>query len=535
MPFTVKDMLNMNCFSDLELIAGKNGIDRIIKTADVMDAPDVNEWLIGGELVITTAYVMKDNPMEITKLIKKLHEAEAAALCIKLKRFILELPQEALDVADELNFPIIRMPYHYLFSEIFNPLLSEVINDQAKRLSFSEKIHKSFTQLVISGVETQHIIDTIKNLINRDIAFVDRYFNKEYLAFSNSEFKEDMTSLDLEKILLKYNYLKLNINDKTHGYLIYSEKYLGEKNNDLLEYDEIVLGHAITVLKLDLQNRISNHQIESKYREHFVQDLIFNNIQSLQEIRSRADLYNWKFESPSVVIIFDIDNFKQQYIELKNNLEENLEEIKRNIFLKIENNMNNLFEQAVYTTFSDNIVFIIQNQSEVDKDDFINSLKEAAENVRELIQESSKFDLTIGIGKYKKNVMNIFRSYREARKAVDLSRMMKKNKVMLYDDLGVYKLLENISRSISAKNFYNSYLKKLINYDKKNNTELLETLEALSRNDWNMTETAENIYIHYNTIKYRVKRIEEILDIDLQDPDEKFNLTFSLKLFNLDK
>ncbi|MGM0603360.1 MAG: PucR family transcriptional regulator [Bacillota bacterium] len=525
----------MTNFSDLELIAGKNGLDRVIKAADVMDAPDVYEWLIGGEVVITTAYVMKDKPLEMTKLIKRLDKAGAAALCIKLKRFIFKMPQEAIDIANELQFPIIKMPYHYLFSEIINPLLSEVINDQAKRLSFSEKIHKSFTHLVISGVETQQIIDTIKSLINREVAFIDRYFEKTYLSSTDSEFTDIINNNNVEKILSKFNNLELSINNKIYGHLIYSEKNNIDGNNNFIEYDEIVLGHAITVLKLDIQNKISNHQIESKYREQFVQDLIFNNIQSLEEIKTRADLYNWEFRSSSVVIIFDIDDFKQHYVELESDFEDDIEEIKRTIFSLIERNMKDSFEQAVYTTFSDNMVFIIQNKTKLKKVLFIKSIQSTVEKIRNIVKERSKFDLTIGIGKYKKNTMNICKSYDEARKAVDLSRMMKKNKVMMYDNLGVYKLLDDLSTDLSAKKFYNSYLEELINYDDKNNTELVNTLEALSRNDWNMKEAAEEIYIHYNTMKYRVKRIEEIMDIDLQDPDEKFNLTFSLKLFNLNK
>jgi purine catabolism regulator len=532
-PFTVRDMLQLPCFSDLEVIAGEKGLDREVKAADVMDAPDVYEWIIGGEVIITTAYVMKDDPMAMENLIIKIEEAGAAALCIKLKRFIDELPDEVLETANKLDFPVIFVPFHYLFSEFINPLLSEVINNQAKRLSISEKIHKSFTQLVIEGGGLQQIVNTLAELIKKDVAFYDVYFDEVYIAGFSSEFKVEINSSSLEELLARYDYYSVKIDKKIYGYLIISDKYIKNSGDKINEYEEISLEHAMTVLKLNIQKKISNHQIETKYRDQFIHDLLFNNIQSLKEVKKRASLYDWTFDKGLVTIIVDIDDFKSKYLEIQSNLSQTLEKVRRNIFLKTKNIVESFFSHAVYTTFSDNIVFIIQNFYK--EEYFSNKIKDITNKINEKIKKDIDFTVTIGVGSYKDSVMDIHESYAEAQKAIKLSRVLKKDKIIFYDDLGIYKLLEDFSETDSIKEFYDSYLGSLIQYDDEHNAELLHTLESLIKNDWNIKETAEKLFVHYNTVKYRMKRISKILGIDLQDPEQKFNLALSLKLLKMDK
>ncbi|SKA09843.1 PucR family transcriptional regulator [Selenihalanaerobacter shriftii] len=531
MAFTVSDMLQLECFNDFEVIAGEDGLDRSIKAADVMDAPDVYDWIIGGEVIITTAYVMKDDPMAMKNLIIKLEESGAAALCIKLKRFIDELPNEVLEIANQLNFPIIFVPFRYLFSEIINPLLSEVINKQAKKLSISEKIHKSFTQLVIDGGEIEQILDTLLELINRDILFHDFYFDKNYIKSSSDKFKRNVKSLSLDEILAKYEHYSIKIDNDIYGYLILSDEY-NRADNEINEksYEEISLEHAMTVLKLNIQKKISNHQIEAKYRDLFIHDLIFNNIKEVEEVKKRANLYDWEFNDGLVTIIIEINNFNEKYLENSQKLNQTLENVRHNIFFKADRIIKNTFFKAVYTTFSDNIVFLVQDCGEKE---FMKVIKKATHKIQNIIEDDTEFKVSIGVGSYKQSIMDIHESYVEAQNAIKISRNFKKDKIIFYDNLGVYKILEKVSDVASVQEFYISCLGDLIKYDNENNANLLDTLEKLVHNDWSIKKTANELYIHYNTVKYRIKRIGEILEVDLQDPEQKFNIAFSLKLLRL--
>src|SRR5690606_32054135 len=142
----------------------------------------------GGEFLITTAYIMRHNPLELKDLVIKLNKNGASALGIKIGRFIEELPLEVKETGDRLNFPIIYIPTDFAFSDVINPVLSKIVNAQAKKLMMSEKVHKSFTQIVIEGKGTGDIVDTLYRILNRNVTFMDLVFNKNYIKSKSNEF-----------------------------------------------------------------------------------------------------------------------------------------------------------------------------------------------------------------------------------------------------------------------------------------------------------------------------------------------------------
>ncbi|PRX30469.1 purine catabolism regulator [Orenia metallireducens] len=530
MALTVKEMLKISDFDGLEVLAGKGGLDRIISAVNVIDAPDVYNWIRGGEIFATTGYIVKDEPNMLKDIIIKMDKQGASGLLIKLKRFIDELPIEVIEVADKLNFPIISIPFNYTFAKIISPILLEIVNEQATKLFFSEQIHKSFTKLVINNGDTQQIIDTLSNFINEDIAFYDIYFDEVYFQISSDRFKEKLSSLSLKEVLERYSYYTIEVDEKIYGYLIKADNEVEKKD---MEYNEIALEHAMTVLKLDIQKKISSYQIETKYRDQFIQDLLFNSIKSLEEVKKRASLYEWEFNDGLVTMVIDVDDFRNKYLEAEKNLDRKIREVKRTIFLKTKKMIKSSFADVKYATFGDSIVFLIGHSSKEEAMVEINSI---TDKLRREVKKDIEHTISIGVGSYKSSIMDIHKSYIEAQKAIELGRMIYGDDVTsFYDELGVYGLLKEISQSNSAKEFYNSYLLNLIEYDKENDTELLNTLKSMVRNDWNMREAAKELFIHYNTMKYRFKRISEILDFDLQDPKHKFNVVFSLKLLRLNQ
>ncbi|WP_429081904.1 PucR family transcriptional regulator [Brassicibacter mesophilus] len=526
----MKDMINFPSF-DFRVIAGHKGVNRVVRTVSVMDAPDIYNWLKGGEFLMTTGYIMKEDPLQIRELIIRIERAGAAALGIKLKRFIDELPKEVIDIANELDFPIVEIPMSFSFVDIINPVLSEVVNKQARTLLYSQKIHKSFTELVISGESIEKIVSTLSSILNRKVIYYDVYFDNIYCNGLDDEKVEKIRSKDLTEILSLYTCYCINIDMKKYGYIV-----IYDEEEDIGEYDKIALEHAATVLKLEIQKKISNLQIEARYRDEFVQDLIMNNVKSLQEIRSRSELYDWNFEVGSIVAIFDIDNFKGEYLNIKQKKHNRiLEETRESIFTHVRKKLRQCFKNCVYTNFSDSIVFII-NSSFKNIEAFKKELKKISDDIKEEVLKKYKFTITVGIGSYKDSPEDIHISYDEARKAIKLGRSIySKNKTIFYEDLGIYKLFDNLSDTENIKEFYSSYIGKLIKYDRENNTQFLDTLRYLVKNDWNLKVTAKEIYIHYNTMKYRFNKITEILGMDLKESEDKLNIAIALKLLHMAK
>lgn len=517
-------------FEGFKLLAGAGGLGRRVSTVTVMDAPDIYDWMKGGEFLITTAYIMKDNPLELKDLIIRLNKNGASALGIKIGRFIEKLPDVVKDTADRLNFPIIHIPINYAFSDVIHPALSRIVNAQAKKLMMSERIHKSFTQLVIEGRGTDHIVETLYGILNRNVAFKDLVFNKIYVVSKSNKFKRDIQNLSLNSILDKYFSYPVQIGSSIYGYIIVDEN---KDTNTLEDLDEITIEHASTVLKLNIQKEISNRQIEQKYRDEFIQDLLLNNIRTIEEVNNRAALYGWKMDKGLVCLIVDIDDYKVRFLSLEKS--KGLEEERDTVFRQITAKMKKSFYNCYYTTYSDSIVYLIEPDVSPMKD-FFNKLKMVSEEIRKEIRKTSQFTATIGIGSYKESVINIYTSFIEAQKAVRIGRTIYGgNNTHVYDDLGVYRMLFDISQGEEANCFCSQYLEKLIDYDIKNNCNYMGTLKHLVRNDWNLKKTAEDLFIHYNTMKYRFSKIIEIINLDLNNRENKFMIELCLKLMDISK
>ena len=293
MQLTLRDLLNTDTFQGFYVISGHAGLDHAVSTATVMDAPDIYKWIRGGEILITTGYILQNNLDYFSFLIKKLKEADAAALFIKLGRFFEELPPEVIMLSEHLEFPIVYMPIDLAFTDVINPVLSKLVLTQSEVIRYSDSIHKSFIDIAVHGQGIAEVISACSMFIRENIIYYDSYFGKLYQKDTN--FQLDEVNNDF---LQKYPSFPVNINNRTYGYfIIIAENYIGD------EYSDIVIEHAATIVKVEIQKEISNLQIERKYRDQFVQDILFQNIKYIDEIEKRGRIFGWNFNGQYLSLI----------------------------------------------------------------------------------------------------------------------------------------------------------------------------------------------------------------------------------------
>src|SRR5699024_2185518 len=169
-------------------------------------------------------------------------------------------------------------------------------------------------------------------------------------------------------------------------------------------------------------------------------------------------------------------------------------------------------------------------------EDIYKKIEKISKEKRKEVMKNSNFTVTVGIGSYKESLIDIYISFIEAQKAVRIGRTVYgKDNTHIYSHLGVYKMLYDISLEDETNRFCSQYLEKLIDYDRENNGEYLETLGCLVENDWNLKKTSEDLFIHYNTMKYRFGKICELINLDLDNREEKFKIELCLKLMNMSR
>lgn len=111
-------------------------------------------------------------------------------------------------------------------------------------------------------------------------------------------------------------------------------------------------------------------------------------------------------------------------------------------------------------------------------------------------------------------------SFREAQQALEIGTRLMMRRPIWFDEVQLYLLLEHSSRSEDLREWFKRTLGLLVEYDLRNKTDMVQTLELYFDAGQKLQEAAQALHIHPNTLKYRLRRIEQVLG---QDPFEGEN------------
>lgn len=153
--------------------------------------------------------------------------------------------------------------------------------------------------------------------------------------------------------------------------------------------------------------------------------------------------------------------------------------------------------------------------------------KSLAKTVHERLRTALNGTITIGISRFLRDLSDIRTGYDELRRSLAIvQRLDKAGSVVAFDELGVYRVLLSVDRSI-LEEITQRLLGPLLKEVQK--VELLSTLTSYIRSGGSPQQAAEECFIHLNTVKYRLKKVTQLLKIDLSNPEERFELDFALR------
>lgn len=140
----------------------------------------------------------------------------------------------------------------------------------------------------------------------------------------------------------------------------------------------------------------------------------------------------------------------------------------------------------------------------------------------------------IGVSGEEQAMWNLQRAIRRAEDCIFvLNRQNKMGCIRFYEDLGLYSLLLELGDSDIIRAYYSRTLGRLVEYDELNHTDFVTTLQVYMEENCNITRTADRLFLHRNTLKYRLKRIEEVTGCSLEDSSARINLQFALMIHTM--
>lgn len=201
------------------------------------------------------------------------------------------------------------------------------------------------------------------------------------------------------------------------------------------------------------------------------------------------------------------------------------------IYTKIDKYFNLHGITALLLRQDDSIIFFAKDEI-IQKKEFRTALKDIQHSIQNTYPN---LFLYVGIGKICTTPPYNFRSsYENALTSVDIAISQKASITpYYYEHLGIWGVLSAINNREILQNYYQQTFSLLIDYDRMNNGDLLNTLKEYIKNDFNLQKTADLMYIHKNTLKYRIEKIETILGHSLKSSDAISDIVIAFKIGQL--
>ena len=160
------------------------------------------------------------------------------------------------------------------------------------------------------------------------------------------------------------------------------------------------------------------------------------------------------------------------------------------------------------------------------------SIYDESNNIKQEIMDlANRKRISIGVSDRFDNLIETSNYYNQALTAIQLSGKLNMSQgVHMYNSLRFYHLLDKVGSQDRLMDFCSPVITYLNWYDEENSTNLCESLAVFIENNCNMQKTASELFLHRNTLTYRIKKIEELTKINLQDGETIFSLNLSFKI-----
>lgn len=553
---SLEKLLTLDILHGAQILGGARGISKRITKVNVMEVPDIIEWVSEGEFLLTTAYSIKDNINILIELIPKLNSKGVAGLGIKVGRYVNELPEDVIELSDKLGFPIIEVPFSVSHTDVISGILTEVINDQMNMLVKIDGFSREVMNIMMKGGSLKEIAQKLYDNIGNSLAIYENMIDSCEII-CNEEDRSIIDNILYEHISLKHieennNYYDEGIykvhKDEIRGSIIeritipivienveYGCIFIWLDKKDLTPLDNMLIESYLHIIALDFVKKLSLYNMESNYKLEFFDDLLSDNESRQKKAMERGktfDFYKTLKYTVIIILLKDIYPPSKLAIDKMSPSQGSISDL-----LFITGRIAKLHrERIVYVDKSDRILILYGSDKSKDsqtiKSDVINFCQHIFD---EALKKFDENNLTVGIGRCYDDTKQLYKSHGQAKLIVESLNKTNITSIKHYDDLGLYRILAFEGLQGELIEFCSDTIKPLIDYDKVNNSELVKTLKIYFQCDGNMKKIAEKMYMHYNTIIYRVQQIKDITGLDLENGDSRLNLEIALKAMDLIK
>jgi purine catabolism regulator len=525
----VSDVLGLPPMSQARLVAGHAGVDRVIRSVNVMEVPDILDWVKPDELLLTTAYPLREDPAALEQLVPHLVAHGLAGMAIKPTRYIGSIPAAMIEDADRLGFPLIELPPPASFNEIIGAILGVILDIQSVRLQRAAEIHDRFTKIVLGGGGLRPIAEALADSIAMPVAIVDAQgailahssaFDADLIAVLTANPADPDPGGGLAAVRLASGHDAVEqailVGADHHGTIV-ALGQLADLGDDEIE----ALDYAATVAALRLVQARAVAEADRRFQAVCLEELVTGHVTDREALMERSAAFDWDLATPRAVLVAEFHELDgRPFGQLAGSSEELVAR-------------HRLYEAARLTLGPGAIIW--------ERTAGIAALvpvtgrgRDAARAAgRELADEGARrlpgSVVDVGIGRPARDPLQLDESFREARGAIAVAGWSRGHgAVALFEELELDRLFFN-TPEVERRTFVETAIGPLIAYDAQHRTNLVETLDVYLATR-RVAIAARRLFVHTNTLTNRLDRIAEILGPFSDDADRCLTLGLALHL-----
>ncbi|PTL22185.1 PucR family transcriptional regulator [Shouchella clausii] len=518
----MKDLLALPAFAKARLLAGKRGLDKPLRSANMIHSFDPGAYMEPHQLLLA-ATLKKKHPYSLVAFVQELSKQNCAGLVVRTKRLEKTIPAVVIDACNRLQLPLFELPDTIHFSEFVHQLTQFLLKGQTTELHQALEIHRHFADVIVAGGNGTSVVVQLASMLNvpalllndqldiiasSDPVTNDSFFEK-YWRLRELISSKQLPTLQLSILREGENpcaVFPIRTACARKGYLI----VLGSASKSDCPF-ALAIEQAANVLSFELMKLHAAEQQARLAQNSFFSDLVEGRRPLEKE---HGEAYPFSANKEYVFIAAHLDNASG----LPTN-EEALEQHEDLYSLLVR-----LFRERYPTShvFWKNDVYVVVIESDRSNNEEAKLLAEI-DTVQQDIQALFRSSVSFGISSFA-SLSEAASLYKEATAALQSGyREHLQSFIKTYRAQELADMLQMIP-SEKLTDFCQTALQSLAAPETPDQAELARTLSIYMNHNCQVAETAKVMAIHRNIVIYRIKKCEELLGCDLKKPDETLRL-----------
>ena len=446
------------------------------------------------------------------------------------------------EAASRSGLPLIEVPLDHL-GTFTTEVLSAILEHQTAMLRRLEDADRALVQIVLAGGSLDDLCEQVVGFLD-GAAMVTTTDGRVIARAGSSRELSHAESLDCfdrtGRLLTESEPMGLARDERTGatrgtgraavrivaGHLDHGVLIAFCSHRDLTADDVRLLERAATVAALAITKDQAVAAVESKYRAEFLRDALAGRAGSPADAVAHAASLGWDIDRRMVVVVAETDEDDDR----TSRDPDEVRFLQQRFARAWTHAMGVRDPRGPVMGFSREVVALVGVPPDADTERLMRSVADLVRVVRG-DGGGGRRSFSAGVSRPITSVDALPQAYDEALSAVTVGRQMHGDGALTHvDGLGIYRLLALIPEGADLRRFVHDSLRELATDNSPEYAGLRETLAILLDTNMNVAETARRLFFHYNTLRYRIGKLEKMLGPFSTDPDLRLTLALALKI-----